>query len=319
MAPITPPRPMAQGEKPRLARATNLEKARALLYTRYPDIMQRAQRRQKDADQENLQVQKRLGAELAEAAKMAQKSGRQLTASERTVFEQRGMFQIKDPFSLEYYGELGSIIAGLGVCEPDIDTISPLEVKPGYAVELWGSCFGPSQGKVLFEIKHDAVVELEVSYWDATHIWATLNRLYGDLALRPYYGRIWIQTGGGQTSNAWPMMFSPLRSAYYASWTKWISGGAFGDSGDGICCNGVTLQDPDFQIIHVDCTHWGEGHAELKAPTAGGTSYSQGWHYGIPWWDHGGFSIGYQVNGPKGIDPPYVQQLGPWGWLGDLD
>lgn len=319
MAKVSAPRTIKSTEKPRPTRAPNLEKARETLYTRYPQLMKRAAQEQKTAETKNRKVDKEITTKLSAAEKKAKSAGKQLLQEERVAYEQLRIIRTVDVMRSVYYGELNSLVAGLGACTPDIDQISPFEVKPGYGIQLWGTCFGSSQGKVLFEIKKDRIVELEVDYWQPTHIGATLNRLYGGLSLRPYYGRIWIRTGAGATSNTWPMMFEPIRSLYWASWTKWISGGAFGDSGDGTLLSGVVLSDLDFSIEYAECNHWGEGHAELKSPYAGGQSYSQGWHYGIPWWDNGGFSIGYRVVGPKGITPPAVSGLGPWGYVGDID
>jgi hypothetical protein len=136
--------------------------------------------------------------------------------------------------------------------------------------------------------------------------------------LRPYYGKIWLQTGEGITSNVWPMMYYPIYSEYLAGWTKRVSGGLFGKGVTKTFLQNRMLGDGDFTVRLTTRHHSGDGWSELRYPYASGQSLAQGWHIGVDAFDEAHMTIWYHVYGPKGIDPPYVPELGAWGYSGDV-
>lgn len=206
----------------------------------------------------------------------------------------------------EFYKDLAKGRHALGgTCSPDIDQMSPFVVKPGWCIELWGTCFGASQGKVLFEIAAGPQrIELEVVVWTDTYIAACLNPLV--TALRPYSGRVWVQTGAGATSSVWPLAFEPIRVLYFGTIQDHLGGGVFGDSKNDIALEDKVLNDPDFTIESAELVHWGDGWAELRSPYAGGNSFAQGYHIGVAAWGDASVRIGYRLIGPRDVPLPVV-------------
>jgi hypothetical protein len=192
-----------------------------------------------------------------------------------------------------------------GKCEPDIDSISSYSISPSNeGIHLYGTCFGPSQGKVLFEIKQGKLIELEVLQWEDTHIFAFLNPLV--TALRPYYGKIWIKTGTGLISNEWPLAFKPIITNYWGSISFRIDGGFSGKSINDIALDGKVLNDPDFRIEKVEKSHSGDGWSKLRSPNAIGNAFAQGYHIGVNAFGHAHLSIIYHLEGPRDVPLPAV-------------
>jgi hypothetical protein len=283
----------------------------------YDQLIQRVQELQPKIEKHNQKVDTQFEKQLKEAEKRAQKKGKPLTWKDRKALEIKREVKYRYAYHEAYYAELQQAIAALGACVPDIDQVWQSSIRPGGAADINGTCFGPSQGKVLLEVSAQHVIELEVYSWTDTQVIATVNPIVAEVPLRPHYGKIWLQTGGGATSNVWPIMYYPIYSWYLGSWTKHVFGGVWGSSKNGTFLKNRNLGDGDFTLERVDRTHWSDGWSELRYPYAGGQSLQQGWHIGVSAWDHAYMKLTYVVLGPKGISPPYISELGGWGWLGD--
>lgn len=314
---FTTPCKVLKGEKPRTRRARNLKKARLQVMKNYEQLMHRVQELQSKIEKHNQKVETQFKKKLKEAEKRAQKKSKPLTWKDRKALEIKKEAQQRYAYYEAYYGELQQAVAALGACEPDIDQVSYSSIRPGGVADLNGTCFGPSQGKVLLEVSAQHVIELEVTSWNDTRVVATVNPIVAEVPLRPHYGKIWLQTGNGTTSNVWPIMYYPIYSEYLASWTKHVFGGVWGSSKNGTFLEGHLLGDGDFTLDRVTRSHWSDGWSELRSPYAGGQSLEQGWHIGVSAAKHAYMKLTYVVVGPKGISPPYISELGGWGWLGD--
>jgi hypothetical protein len=308
------PRKFTKEETPREKRASNLEEARSMVMKDYDKLTKAFLKFEKEFETLNEETEKKVNAALKEAAAEAEKSGKPFTWTDRA--DKESQFAFQKAYAAAYYPLLQKAISGLGVCEPDIDQTDPY-IRPGRSIYIYGTCFGPPQGKVLLEIRAGDIVELEVIEWSETGIHAWLNSIIAEVGLRPYYGRVWIQTGNGATSNVWPIMFKPIYSAYFATWTKHVCGGLFGKSKDGTFLNNRRLGDADFEIEWIERHHSGDGWSDKRSPHGGGQDLEQGWHIGVAAFDHATMTLGYRLKGPKNVTPPFVIELGPWGYLGD--
>jgi len=309
-------RKVTKEEMPRESRAKNFREARVKVMEQYSTLEKKISELEHKIEDYNLNVDKNFLKKVGIAAKEAERSGQQLSQEQRQMYENERDAGYRDAYQESYYFLLDKEIAALGVCEPDVDSISPTSIRPSQSVVLMGTCFGPSQGKVLLKISDEYIVELEVSSWTETSITACLNYLISNTPLHSYYGEIWILTGEGVSSNVWPIMYDPVNSYYYASRIKHVFGGAFGKKVNGKFCNDKHLTDSEFSINHVARSHWGSGWSEKRSPNASGRSLEQGWHIGVRAWGHAYMKIGYQVKGPKGISPTYIEELGHWALLG---
>ena len=303
--------------KPRKTRVKNLEKARVQVWQNYDKYIKAAKSLEKHITKNNEKREASFIERMKNVVEKAKKSGKPFTWAERENMENEHFAGFRFAYKEAYYKSLQFFIEQLGICLPDIDSISPFSIRPGGRLELWGSCFGPSQGKVILQITPNDYVEAEVSIWNENYICSFLNRLFGNVPLRPYYGKVWIQRGDGVTSNVWPLMYYPIYSLYIATWVKRVSGGLFGESKNGTFLRNRSLNDPDFEVERVERHHWGDGWSEKRAPHASGQSMGQGWHIGVSAFGHANMRLLYRVKGPKGINPPYFSQLGAWGYLGD--
>lgn len=310
-------RKVSLAEKPRKTRAKNLEQARLQVMRNYDELQKLIKKITPKVDAYNNRLEARFKEKLNVAAKKAKNKGIQLKWTERQKMETDRDFKWRFAYKEAYLTLLENYQSLIVPCEPDIDSISPTSIRPGGSIELRGTCFGRSQGKVLLKITANDIVELEVATWNKNYILGRLNSLIANTPLRPYYGEVWIQTGSGLTSNVWPIMYYPIYSVYIASWIKHVGGGLWGASKDGTFLKDRTLADPDFIIEWVERHHWGDGWSEKRYPNAAGRNMAQGWHIGVDAGKHAYMKLLYRVKGPKGIDPPYFSDLGPWGWLGD--
>ena len=310
-------RKMRRDEKPRKGRAKNVEKARANLMKDYTQLVQQTKKLQPILEKHNKKVDAQLATKLEIAAQKAHKKGKQFTSKERREIETKMKTSYRSAHTEVYYKMLQKYVKKLGPCEPDIDSVSPSTIQPGGQVFINGTCFGPSQGKVLLEITIGHVIELEVTRWTDVEIIACINSIIAEVPLRQHYGKIWIQTGEGVTSNVWPMMYKPIYGWYWATWTKHVFGGVFGKSISRTFLKDRMLGDGDFYIERAERSHWGDGWSTKQSPYASGQSLAQGWHIGVSAFGHAYMNLGYCVYGPKGIYPPYISQLGPWSYLGD--
>ena len=312
------PRKIRDGEKPRKTRAKNLEKARLNVMKNYERLTELVKKLEPEVSRHNKKVDDMFSKQLKEAAEKAEKKGISFSYAERKRMEEKRSAEYRHAFKELYYRSLQEFFQELvGVCEPDIDEINPYSIRPGGVLVLRGTCFGPSQGKVLLKISSENIVELEAYMWSETLVYAQLNPIIAEVPLRPYYGGVWLQTGSGETSNIWPIMYYPIYSVYIATWIRRLWGGVWGNSENDTFLENRNLGDPDCTIEWVERHHWGDGWSELRSPNAGGQSLAQGYHIGVAAAGHANMELLYRVVGPKGIDPPYISELGPWGWLGD--
>lgn len=210
---------------------------------------------------------------------------------------------------------------GIG-CYPDLDEVTPFSVCPGRFVQLRGTCFGDTPGQVLYNIApNNQIVDLEILSWSQTEIEATLAT---DISgLRPFDGRMWMIDASGRQSNDFPVSFRPMLVLHFATMGIQVRAGLLGFPGPGdpdtsIALDGQTLDDADFDIERTESTHTGEGWSELRAPHASGQSLSQGWHMGLASRETGTIQILYRLKGPRGIQPPTIARLSPWGMLGEV-
>ncbi|MFW9889739.1 MAG: hypothetical protein ACFFER_16240 [Candidatus Thorarchaeota archaeon] len=309
------PRQITEEEMPRKTRATNLKEARSIVMKDYEEFIKSILEWEKKLHAIREETEQKISNILKEAAKQAMNEGRPFTWTERVDIENQYFYE--DAYSAAYYPLLNAALLGLGPCEPDIDQADPY-IKPGEGILLYGTCFGPPQGKVLLEISEGEIVELEAVEWSETRIYAVLNSLIGEAGLRPYYGRVWVQTGSGATSNVWPIMFEPILSVYAAIAGAAITGGWFGGSEDGVLLRNQRIADVDFEIESVKRIHEGDGWSKLKSPNAGGKDLQQGWHIGVKAFGLAQMLLEYRLIGPKNVPTPFFEDLGPWGYLGDI-
>lgn len=215
---------------------------------------------------------------------------------------------------LEFYKTYQLCALAAKALFPDIDAFSPYTVSPGSLITIAGVNFGPAQGKVLLEIKADFVIELSVTDWTETTVRASIEPLIGDVPLRPYYGKLWLQTGSGMTSNAFPIMYYPIYSLYWLNYDQSIGSCCWGDTADGPALPGAYIGDPDFSLVAVTMNHDGDGHSELLYPMAAGQSLEQGYHMGCRGHCSASMTISFQACGPKGISPPSLNDEHTYGW-----
>ena len=234
-------------------------------------------------------------------------------------------FSYENSFKNMYYKEFSNEIKSMGCIQPDIDQIDNTvlgSIIPGFNFNLIGTCFGSNRGKIFFEIKQGESVELEISSWSDTVIWCALSSsLEG---VRPYLGRIWIQTSNGKTSNQWFLQFVPIYTEYVAVTTDPI---ICGPNLFGASCDDTFLKnndeyewigDPDTFVLKVEKSHTGDGWSELRAPLAFGKNLAQGYHIGVGSCENAWVDLYYHIIGPKGVDHPqtvsisYIANLGDW-------
>lgn len=304
-------------EKPRKTRAKNMEKARLQLMKNYDQLLELVRKLEPEVNRDNAKVEATYLKKLEDSRKIAKKEGKILTWSQRYQIDEEHLTSKPDVYNKAYYTMLQKNLKGLGPCEPDIDSISTFSIRPGGYLGLWGSCFGPSQGKVWLQLSDQYCVELDVYQWYEMYICASLNPIIADVPLRPYYGSVWLVTGDGKISNVWPIMYEPIYSLWIATWTKDFNGGVWGYSTDETFLENRNLGDPDFTVEWVENNHSGSGWSTLTSPTARDQSFAQGYHIGCDAFRSGHMELLYRVNGPKGIPPPEISELGPWGYLGD--
>lgn len=194
---------------------------------------------------------------------------------------------------------------------PHLESVSPSGVRPGSYVQLWGTCFGPPQGKVLLEVMSGVLVELEVDEWTETRVTASLSPLISSVG--SYSGRIWLRRADGARSLSRPMQFYPIYSYYLGNFDRDVYGGAVGKSIDDVAYPGEYLP-ADWTIHYMDVHSTGDGWSEARAPFAGGNSLAQGYHIGVEWYHTCHFEIWYHVLGPRGITPP--DEGPPWWYTG---
>ncbi len=313
-------RKILKREEPRPTRAKNLAEAQLRLHKNYDQLLQRTKELQPEVDEHNKQVDAQVMKQLEIAAREMKQKGEVFEWVDRQSIEMKRMSSYRSAFDEAQYDLLQTIITELSPTpEPDIDNVRGRSIRPGDGVILEGTCFGPSQGKVLLSIAPGypaVIVELEVLMWHETRVMARLNHLIGWTPLRPYYGRIWLQTGNRKNSNIWPMMYYPIYSDYIAIW-RMHAFDIFGCSINDTFLEGRYLVDPDFTLQWIERTHSGNGWSKLQVPNASGHSLAQGYHIGVPAFQDATMSLLYRIRGPKGIAPPNVPELGPWGWLGD--
>lgn len=315
---VIKPRSIKVSERPMEIRSKQIEEAKKSLLKEYSQILRKINDLYSVVEKHNKQIENTFAKKLVELEKKARLSGKPLTCKEIAQLETQRILKYRDAYVEIYYPALQDRIQLQPSCNPDIDTISPFEIRPGRSINLNGTCFGQSQGKVLVEIASGKVVELEVYLWTETQVKAYLNSIIAEVPLRPYYGKIWLQTGNGETSNFWPIMYYPIYS-WYIAWgpKEHIFGGLFGNHKDDVFLEDKILGDNDFNLEVVERHHHGSGWSKLTYPHASGQNMGQGYHMGVNAGKHANMSLLYRAYGPKGIYPPSFSDLGPWGWLGD--
>jgi hypothetical protein len=284
---------------------------------------------------------------VAEAYDRARKIGRFLTATERFNIDTLGRAGIPgdigvppipdaDEFPIippefrkefSWYEELETrvpIQVGAASCttEVDLDQISPTTIRPGEIVTLNGTCFGPIPGAVLLRILPDPqppdltfpnIVELQIYSWSSTRIEAYLPADFS--GFQSAGCAMWVRTVDGYHSNALPVTFAARLSIWIATWGKSIFGGVWGASKSGVLLSGRVLGNANFSIEWTEGHNLEDGHSELQPPNASGQNLAQGWSIGVPAARHASLRILYRLEGPAGMDPPQVPELGGWGLL----
>jgi hypothetical protein len=310
-------RKILANEKPKKQRPGHFRKARSMVYQAHDRVDKLTRKKEKTFKDLHMRLEKKYKADIDRLIKKSKASGKPIPATSITSAQQIYLSGFRRAYDEAYYEILQEIILQIGTCIPDIDSTSVSTIRPGYNIELLGTCFGPSQGKVLFEIRQNELVELEVISWSETRVVARLNSIIAEVPLRPYYGSIWIQTGTGSTSNVWPLMYEPMYTVWAATWVRYVSGGLFGKSINSVLLSNRHLGDTDFNIEEVDHNHQGDGWSKKQSPYAGGQSLAQGYHIGMRAFKHGHMSLMYMVKGPKGFTPTHIPTLGPWGFFYD--
>lgn len=310
-------RPIADHERPREKRDPSVARIKAELLLRMEKIERRAKQIESSMGGTDA-IETRVRERIRTAAEEAKAAGKPLSRAEYERLRTQDV-ATKSAFDEVYYTEALEIARELKRTAPDLDQVSEAYARPGGVVWLYGTCFGPSQGKVLLELTNGRVIELDVRRWSETFIDAYVNPIIAQVPLRPHYGSLWIITGAGDTSNVWPIQYMPVYSEYIAQWTRNLRGHGAGSHEDDVFLRDCGLGDPDFSIIQVDHRHSGSGWSEKRYPFAGGRDMAQGYHIGVSWAGLARMTLLYAVRGPKGIDPPYIEPLGTWTWLGDLE
>jgi hypothetical protein len=301
------PRKILEVEKPRAKRSTFVDEARLQVLKDVQRVVELAKKLEPEIDKHN----KKVIASYTRKFENIKKRGQPISAMRHKGLIEEQFFMQRYAFKEAYYHVFGEYLEQYELpCFPDIDRLSTYWISPGARVEFNGTCFGPSQGKVLLEITSSGgVVELEVLSWTTTRVVASLSVYIS--GLRPHYGRIWLATGDGRTSNTWPIQFVPLYREYIGSWSKHLGGGLFGDSEDGTAFDDEQLNDSDFNIFLVTSHHSGDGWSKLQSPSAGGQRIEQGYHIGVASCNSANMSIYWHLEGPVGITPPMA---GPYWW-----
>lgn len=304
------PRKVVKGEKPQKSRPEHIDEVRLQLMKNIDQIAELARKLKPEIDKYNQKVEARFNKRLEEARRG------------KKTFSKAGFLRMKEEqfymYRYAYKEAYYRIFEELRTksepeCRPDIDNLSGYRISPGQGCTLNGTCFGPSQGKVLLQITWGGVVELEVISWTNTRVVAALSEYIS--GLRPYYGKIWLQRGDGLTSNQWPMQFIPIYIVYLGGWSRDVWGGLFGKSVNGTALEDIRLNDPDFRIFYVSDSHSGDGWSTLESPYSSGQNVEQGYHIGVNAWGNAYMTIIWQMDGPKGINPPdvglYWLNMGP--------
>jgi len=185
-------------------------------------------------------------------------------------------------------------------------------IRPGQTVKILGGKFGPTQGTVRLNIAPFQTVELEIQSWSDTQIRAKLSNLIS--SVNPYYDAgIWITDSGDTDSNLRSITFKPIYHHWLSYSTIAASGGVFGNSHDGVFCNGKQLQD-HFWVYTVGHKHDSLGWSELRSPWASGANLRQGYHWGASTGQNGSCVLIYHVIGPKGFTPKHSIAVQGWAF-----
>lgn len=309
------PRKVRRGERPRADRAPYMNQALAILEGKAEKIFARAQAMGTDLARKNQRLAARIEKQRSVLRAESRKSGLPVSAAALSALDSEHSAGHLGPMRLARMAELGLIVKDLvpdQVPMPDIDQISPWTIEPGGYIGFTGTGFGASLGKALLELRAGECVELDIVNWSDTYVEARLDPMFGEIPLRPHYGKTWLITAAGNSSNSWPIMFSPHYVIYAATWTRSLLGGLFGSHADGIALEGKTMDDPDFVLSRVTKHHYLDGWSELRSPNAEGLKLEQGYHMGVSAFDTAQMSIIWEVKGPKNIWPPSID--GGDGW-----
>lgn len=304
-------------KQPRKTRAKNLRKARLQLLKNYDKVIKLVGelgpefRRQNEIVEEKYIYELKKIQEREETIPFTWKQRMQIDASYRS--------RIRHAYIQAFYQRLQEETESLGACEPDIDRVEPFKIRPGETLEFYGTCFGPPKGEVHLKVREgeESCVGLEIDDWKENYVRASLTSLLETAELRPYYGKIWLETGSGEPSNSWPMMFEPIYSFHKASWWLNIGWDVNGTHDDRVALKKRTLGDPDFTVVNVERKHEGNGSTWLIPPHAACQILAQGYHISMPSWQGGKMKLTYTIKGPKGIQPKHIPELGPWARLYD--
>jgi hypothetical protein len=306
-------------EQPRKTGSNKLEKARLEVMRNYDKLIDLVRKLEPEVEKHNQRLEKELGEQLEKAVKIAHEKKAQFTYAQRRKIEGKYYSGMRSAYNEAFFQLFDKGTLLFKYTWPYLDTVDPENSHPGNYLHLWGLRFGSSLGKVLLEISQNNRVEMEVETWTNTHIIAYLNPIIAEVPLRPYNGRVWLQRSDGHTSNAKPMEYRPIYGIYIAIWTKHFFGRVAGNHETETFLKDKYLGDPDFLIERAERHHWGDGWSERRQPYAYGQYLHQGYHIAVDAFKHAHMELLYRVLGPKGIDPPYVDGLGYWGYLGDVD
>lgn len=313
------PRRIVTTEIPKKTRTKYLDKVRIEVYKKIEDFLEKLKNQENILNSKQKQYddafQKKMK-ELIDNTNRTKKTPK-FTEGRMSLLEGHASY-LAEPFKEFYYDYVQAQVNIQGPCDqPDIDNVSSTWVRPGKEIDLYGTCFGSNLGKVILEITSAGeIVELQTSRWTNTHVRGKLSSLISSVP--EYYGRIWLQTSNGATSNVWPIMFYPTYSLYIGSIRKSIEGWYFGNSKTDTVLDNVILNDERFRIYHVFRIHDMDGWSELRFPYASGHIFRQGYHIGCSAFEVAALTIYYQIMGPKGIIPPLVSALGPWLFCRDI-
>lgn len=315
----TTPRKIQKSEKPSKTSEKVMKDIMAYEGKNIDKILQRTKKLSKEVEEHNRQVDIQFLKESRDIANKMKKEGEKLTWADLQGVDRRRCTTYRDAY-WEASTETAYKYITVPRCRwnrPVIRNITITEILPGDSIQIKGLCFGTSMGWVYFQLAQDSLIELVVDNWTDTCIDAHLNRLIGEIPLRPYNGKIWLKTAEGKISNDKPLRYIPFKQCYYAFSPSWeIFGRIAGNHKDATFLNNKTLGDNDFKVVSVRRHHWGDGWSELREPMAGGQSMAQGYHIGVDAWHHAHMDLLYIISGPKGIYPRTFDDLGPYCVIG---
>jgi len=307
------PRSIVPEETPKKTRTKYLDNVRLQFFKKTEEFLKKLKQQENVLIGKQKQYEDTFNKKMNELIDYTNRTKKipELTEARMRLLEERACFMAQ-PYKEYHYAQIQEILNDQGPCDqPDIDNVADTWIRPGKEIDLYGTCFGSNLGKVLLEITSaGTIVELQVSRWINTHVRAQLSSLISSVP--EYYGRIWLQTSNGVTSNVWPIMFYPLYSIYLGSKSEGCLGWYWGCSETDTVLDNVLLNDERFRVHKVFGTHYGDGWSELRPPHAVGQALRQGYHIGCSAFEHAVITIYYQIIGPKGITPPPVSELSPW-------